>query len=152
MDNYCLCVCVSTIISCPCIRVSLSCMCLCICVHECCPSLPSPIQYPPVMFTEDYQLQFHANYFATFDEYHGKFLIGELIWNFADFMTDQGEVYCMKHFTAGCTVIALLLYTHVHITCVNICTHILYTGMKQVYMQIMVFTLHTQTKGGPFRF
>ena len=43
------------------------------------------------MFTEDYQLQFHANYFDTFDEYRGKFLIGELIWNFADFMTDQGE-------------------------------------------------------------
>ena len=47
--------------------------------------------YPPVAFTEDYQLQFHANYFETFDEYRSKFLIGELIWNFADFMTDQGK-------------------------------------------------------------
>ena len=71
------------------------------CVHMCVLPIPIPSviypfpllphQYPPVMFTEDYQLQFHANYFDTFDEYRSKFLIGELIWNFADFMTDQGE-------------------------------------------------------------
>ena len=53
--------------------------------------LLSVSQFPPMAFTEDYQLQFHANYFDTFDEYRSKFLIGELIWNFADFMTDQGE-------------------------------------------------------------
>jgi beta-glucuronidase len=45
---------------------------------------------PPMEFTEDYQMQFHASYFKAFDKYRGKFLIGELIWNFADFMTDQG--------------------------------------------------------------
>ena len=45
-----------------------------------------------MQFTEDYQMQFHANYFKAFDKYRGKFLIGELIWNFADFMTDQGRL------------------------------------------------------------
>ena len=75
------------------------CVSVCVSTCVCCLSLlhwsyPFPLiphQYPSVMFTEDYQLQFHANYFDTFDEYRGKFLIGELIWNFADFMTDQGE-------------------------------------------------------------
>ena len=30
--------------------------------------------------------------FEVFDEYRGKFLVGEMIWNFADFETDQCEL------------------------------------------------------------
>ena len=29
--------------------------------------------------------------FEVFDEYRGNFLVGEMIWNFADFETDQCE-------------------------------------------------------------
>ena len=41
---------------------------------------------PPVMFTEDYQTELLMAYFPVFDEYRKKFFIGELIWNYADFM------------------------------------------------------------------
>ncbi|XP_018105161.1 beta-glucuronidase isoform X2 [Xenopus laevis] len=42
---------------------------------------------PPLMFTEEYQRIVLENYHAVFDQ--KKFVIGELIWNFADFMTAQ---------------------------------------------------------------
>ena len=44
---------------------------------------------PPMMFTEDYQVQLLMAYFPVFDEYRKKFFIGELIWNYADFMIQQ---------------------------------------------------------------
>jgi len=44
---------------------------------------------PPVMFTEEFQGDFMARYQNVFDKLRTKFLIGELIWNFADFATDQ---------------------------------------------------------------
>ena len=44
---------------------------------------------PPTMFTEDYQVELLMAYFPVFDEYRKKFLIGELIWNYADFMIQQ---------------------------------------------------------------
>ena len=44
---------------------------------------------PPVMFTEDYQTELLMAYFPVFDEYRKKFFIGELIWNYADFMIQQ---------------------------------------------------------------
>lgn len=44
---------------------------------------------PPVMFTEDFQVEVLMDNFEVFDEYRGKFLVGEMIWNFADFETDQ---------------------------------------------------------------
>ena len=75
------------------------------------------------MYTEDYQLQFHANYFATFDKYRNKFLIGELIWNFADFMTDQGGVlHSMRHCTAAgqYSRIYMRISTHIQL-CTIIC-------------------------------
>ena len=45
--------------------------------------------YPPVMFTEDYQVGTIEQYFPVFDKLRKEFLVGELIWNFADFMTQQ---------------------------------------------------------------
>ncbi|CAB3988295.1 Beta-glucuronidase [Paramuricea clavata] len=45
--------------------------------------------YPPVMFTEDYQVGTIEQYFPVFDKLRKEFFVGELIWNFADFMTKQ---------------------------------------------------------------
>ncbi|XP_077078609.1 beta-glucuronidase [Siphateles boraxobius] len=44
---------------------------------------------PPVMFTEEYQKTVLQNYHSVFDQKRKEFVIGELIWNFADFMTAQ---------------------------------------------------------------
>jgi len=44
---------------------------------------------PPVMFTEDYQVETIQQYFPVFDKLRKEFFVGELIWNFADFMTKQ---------------------------------------------------------------
>uniref|UniRef100_A0A087YKQ1 Beta-glucuronidase n=1 Tax=Poecilia formosa TaxID=48698 RepID=A0A087YKQ1_POEFO len=46
---------------------------------------------PPVMFTEEYQKVVLQQYHGVFDQKRKKYVIGELIWNFADFMTTQGE-------------------------------------------------------------
>ncbi|OQV24495.1 Beta-glucuronidase [Hypsibius exemplaris] len=45
---------------------------------------------PSFIFSEEYQVEFMAAYHRAFDELrtHG-ILAGEMIWNFADFMTDQ---------------------------------------------------------------
>ncbi|XP_077596730.1 beta-glucuronidase [Stigmatopora nigra] len=45
---------------------------------------------PPVMFTEEYQNAVLQSYHSVFDQKRKKYVIGELIWNFADFMTVQG--------------------------------------------------------------
>ncbi|XP_063809909.1 beta-glucuronidase isoform X2 [Pseudophryne corroboree] len=44
---------------------------------------------PPLMFTEEYQEMVLKNYHSVLDEKRKTFVIGELIWNFADFMTVQ---------------------------------------------------------------
>jgi len=44
---------------------------------------------PAFMFTEDYQVQFMSAYHQVFDRYMRSYLIGELVWNFADFRTGQ---------------------------------------------------------------
>ncbi|XP_053310870.1 beta-glucuronidase [Spea bombifrons] len=44
---------------------------------------------PPLMFTEEYQSLVLKNYHSVLDEKRKKYVIGELIWNFADFMTAQ---------------------------------------------------------------
>ncbi|XP_036381718.1 beta-glucuronidase [Megalops cyprinoides] len=44
---------------------------------------------PPMMFTEEYQKIVLQNYHDVFDEKRKDYVIGELIWNFADFMTAQ---------------------------------------------------------------
>ncbi|CAG0887871.1 unnamed protein product [Darwinula stevensoni] len=47
---------------------------------------------PGFVFTEDYQVELlleHFKAYAGLRQEEGSFLIGEMIWNFADFMTDQ---------------------------------------------------------------
>ena len=41
------------------------------------------------MFTEDYQSQTLESYWAALDSLRADFLVGEMIWNFADFNTVQ---------------------------------------------------------------
>ena len=41
----------------------------------------------PVMFTEEYQLEYYKMNNAVFDEFD--FVVGEHVWNFADFATSQ---------------------------------------------------------------
>ncbi|CAJ1064415.1 beta-glucuronidase [Xyrichtys novacula] len=45
---------------------------------------------PPMMFTEEYQKAVLQSYHNVFDQKRKQYVIGELIWNFADFMTAQG--------------------------------------------------------------
>lgn len=49
-------------------------------------------QDPPMMFTEEYQKMVLENYHSVFDQKRKQYVIGELIWNFADFMTAQGAL------------------------------------------------------------
>lgn len=42
------------------------------------------------MFTEEYQNAVLQSYHNIFDQKRKQYVIGELIWNFADFMTVQG--------------------------------------------------------------
>lgn len=42
------------------------------------------------MFTEEYQNVVLQSYHDVFDQKRKQYVIGELIWNFADFMTVQG--------------------------------------------------------------
>jgi len=44
--------------------------------------------HPPVMFSEEYQIELLKEYFKVLDKFD--FVIGEHIWNFADFATKQG--------------------------------------------------------------
>jgi beta-glucuronidase len=44
----------------------------------------------PVMFTEEYQVAFYERYSKVFDRFD--FVVGEQVWNFADFATSQGIV------------------------------------------------------------
>lgn len=44
----------------------------------------------PVMFTEEYQVEYYRANHEVFDEY--KEFIGEQVWNFADFATSQGII------------------------------------------------------------
>lgn len=44
---------------------------------------------PPFVFTEEYQVETIQQYFPVFDKLRKEFFVGELIWNFADFMTKQ---------------------------------------------------------------
>ena len=47
-------------------------------------------QDPPFIFTEEFQAELMAMNFAAFDELRREGILhGEMIWNFADFMTKQ---------------------------------------------------------------
>eukprot|EP00966_Prymnesium_polylepis_P079792 1848899-Prymnesium_polylepis.2 len=46
---------------------------------------------PPIAFSEEFQSEYLAQYFAVFDRLRTLgMLVGEHVWNFADFMTAQG--------------------------------------------------------------
>lgn len=44
-----------------------------------------------MMFTEEYQKDVLKSYHSAFDQKRKQYVTGELIWNFADFMTAQGS-------------------------------------------------------------
>lgn len=49
-------------------------------------------QDPSFVFTEDYQTELMIKHFDAFDVLRKKdFFVGEMIWNFADFRTNQGK-------------------------------------------------------------
>lgn len=53
-------------------------------------TIPGLHMDPSFIFTEDYQTEFIVQYHKGFDLLYKKgFFIGELIWNFADFLTEQ---------------------------------------------------------------
>ncbi|XP_078535590.1 beta-glucuronidase [Lissotriton helveticus] len=52
-------------------------------------TIPGYHSDPPVMFTEEYQNIVLRHYHSIFDKKRKLYVIGELIWNFADFMTIQ---------------------------------------------------------------
>ncbi|KAK7087386.1 beta-glucuronidase-like [Littorina saxatilis] len=52
-------------------------------------TLPGLHREPSFIFTEEYQTDFMKEYFRTFDKYRSQFLVGEMIWCFADFITAQ---------------------------------------------------------------
>ena len=43
------------------------------------------------MFSEEYQKALLEQYHLVLDQKRKDYVVGELIWNFADFMTDQGK-------------------------------------------------------------
>ncbi|OXB57629.1 hypothetical protein ASZ78_007024 [Callipepla squamata] len=55
-------------------------------------SVPGLHSDPPVMFSEEYQKAMLKEYHSVFDKKRKEYVIGELIWNFADFMTNQGKL------------------------------------------------------------
>ena len=53
---------------------------------------------PPVVWTEDYQVELMEQNFEAFDQLRAAgYLVGEMIWNFADFATPQGSFFCLFH-------------------------------------------------------
>ncbi|XP_012619547.1 beta-glucuronidase [Microcebus murinus] len=46
-------------------------------------------QDPPLMFSEEYQRSLLERYHSVLDQKRKEYVVGELIWNFADFMTNQ---------------------------------------------------------------
>ncbi|XP_006859911.1 PREDICTED: beta-glucuronidase [Chrysochloris asiatica] len=52
-------------------------------------------QDPPLMFSEEYHRSLLEQYHLVFDQKRQEYVVGELIWNFADFMTDQAPLRVM---------------------------------------------------------
>jgi beta-glucuronidase len=52
-------------------------------------ALPKIISKIFLQFTEEYQVDFMTEYHKVFNNKSQEYLIGELIWNFADFRTGQ---------------------------------------------------------------
>ncbi|XP_043415836.1 beta-glucuronidase isoform X2 [Prionailurus bengalensis] len=52
-------------------------------------TIPGFHQDPPLMFSEEYQKGLLEQYHLVLDQKRKEYVVGELIWNFADFMTNQ---------------------------------------------------------------
>jgi len=52
-------------------------------------TVPGLHTLPSFVFTEDYQVQLLKLHHGIFDIFRKEFLVGEMVWNFADFMTDE---------------------------------------------------------------
>lgn len=63
-----------------------------------------------MMFTEEYQKTVLQNYHNVFDQKRKKYVIGELIWNFADFMTAQSK----DHFSTDVLFSRIILFIPTH--------------------------------------
>ncbi|KAH9491010.1 hypothetical protein Btru_051742 [Bulinus truncatus] len=53
-------------------------------------TVPGLHREPSSVFTEEYQVEFLQEYHKEFDIARQDFLVGEMVWNFADFMTTEG--------------------------------------------------------------
>ncbi|KAK6967780.1 beta-glucuronidase [Biomphalaria glabrata] len=53
-------------------------------------TVPGLHRAPSSVFTEEYQAEFLQEYHKEFDIARQDFLVGEMVWNFADFMTPDG--------------------------------------------------------------
>jgi len=51
-------------------------------------TIPGEHTLPSFVFTEDYQVEFMREYHNVFDVLRRRYLVGEMVWNFADFMTE----------------------------------------------------------------
>uniref|UniRef100_A0A2K6D4J4 Beta-glucuronidase n=1 Tax=Macaca nemestrina TaxID=9545 RepID=A0A2K6D4J4_MACNE len=58
-------------------------------------------QDPPLMFTEEYQKSLLEQYHVVLDQKRRKYVVGELIWNFADFMTEQCKWQVLENQKGG---------------------------------------------------
>ena len=56
-------------------------------------TFPFIFKAPSTSYSEEFQADFNAEYHKVYDDLRTKFLVGELAWNFADFMTCQRK-YC----------------------------------------------------------
>ncbi|XP_065054436.1 beta-glucuronidase-like [Rhopilema esculentum] len=52
-------------------------------------AVPGLHREPSVVFSEEYQVDTIKQYFPVFDKYRKSFLVGEMLWNLADFATKQ---------------------------------------------------------------
>ncbi|XP_042544073.1 beta-glucuronidase isoform X1 [Dipodomys spectabilis] len=52
-------------------------------------TIPGFHEDPPLMFSEEYQKGLLQQYHLVLDQKRKEYVVGELIWNFADFMTNQ---------------------------------------------------------------
>jgi hypothetical protein len=73
------------------------------------------VQSPEFVFTEEFQMVYLQEHFKAFDKLRqNTSFIGEMIWNFADFMTGQGNqgFRIRFHLLRNCILIETLMRTN----------------------------------------
>lgn len=80
-----------------------------------------------MMFTEEYQKAVLQSYHDVFDQKRKQYVIGELIWNFADFMTVQG-------ISLKCSSTSILLPVLDSVMFVYACRHYSCSGEQKGYI------------------